>query len=74
MSWSERYVQDHKLRTDCAIHRACSQLASDPPTFNKFQELLACDEAGFRKCASDCSLATIFCGHLHKLKDCVGSS
>jgi hypothetical protein len=42
MSWPECYVQDHKLRTDCAIHRACSQLAPDPPTFNKFQELLAC--------------------------------
>ena len=42
MSWSERYVQDHKRRTDCAIHRACVQLVSDPPTFKKFQELLAC--------------------------------
>jgi hypothetical protein len=42
MSWSERYVQDHKRRTDCAIHRACAQLASDPPTFKKFQEMLTC--------------------------------
>jgi PcfJ-like protein len=40
MSWSERYVQDHKRRTDCAIHRAFALLASDPPTFKKFQELL----------------------------------
>jgi hypothetical protein len=42
MSWSERYVQDHKRRTDCAIHRACAQLASDPPAFEKFQEMLTC--------------------------------
>ena len=42
MSWSERYVQDHKRRTDCAIHRACAQLASDPPTFKKFHEMLTC--------------------------------
>jgi hypothetical protein len=42
MSWSERYVQDHKRRTDCAVHRACAQLASDPPTFETFQELLTC--------------------------------
>src|SRR5260370_10827414 len=42
MSWSERYVQDHKRRTDCAIHRACAQLASDPPTFEKFQKMLTC--------------------------------
>lgn len=42
MSWSERYVQDHKRRTDCAIHRACSQLASDPLTFKNFHELLSC--------------------------------
>lgn len=41
MSWSERHVQDHKRRTDCAVHRACAQLASDPLTFNKFQELLS---------------------------------
>ncbi len=40
MSWSERYGQDHKRQTDCAIHRACVQLASDPPTFEKFQEML----------------------------------
>jgi hypothetical protein len=42
MSWPERYVQDHKRRTDCAIHRAFTQLASDPSTFKKFQEILAC--------------------------------
>jgi len=42
MSWSERYVQDHRRRTDCAIHRACAQLASDPTAFNKFQEMLTC--------------------------------
>ena len=42
MSWSERYVQDHKRQTDCAIHRACAQLASDPPAFKKFQEMLTC--------------------------------
>jgi hypothetical protein len=42
MSWPERYVQDHKRRTDCAIHRAFEQLASDPSTFNKFQEILTC--------------------------------
>jgi hypothetical protein len=40
MSWSERYVQDHKLRTDCAIHRAFIRLGADPPAFTKFQELL----------------------------------
>jgi PcfJ-like protein len=40
MSWSERYVQDHKRQTDCAIHRASAQLASDPLTFKKFQETL----------------------------------
>jgi PcfJ-like protein len=42
MSWSERLVQDHRKRTDRAIHRACSHLASDPLTFAKFQELLIC--------------------------------
>lgn len=42
MSWSERYVQDHRRRTDCGVHRACAQLASDPPTFETFQELLTC--------------------------------
>jgi PcfJ-like protein len=42
MSWSERHVQDHRKRTDRAIHRACSLLASDPLTFAKFQELLIC--------------------------------
>jgi hypothetical protein len=40
MSWSELNVQDHRRRTDCAIHRACAQLATDPPAFNKFQEML----------------------------------
>jgi len=40
MSWSERYVQDHRRRTDRAIHSACEHLASDPPTFAKFQEML----------------------------------
>jgi hypothetical protein len=38
MSWSERYVQDHSKRTD----RACNRLASDPPSFAMFQELLIC--------------------------------
>ncbi len=42
MSWSERYVQDHKRRTDCAIHRACARLTSDPSTFKTFQEMLCC--------------------------------
>lgn len=42
MSWSERCVQDHRRRTDCAIHSACSQLAFDPFIFTKFQELLIC--------------------------------
>jgi hypothetical protein len=47
MSWSERYVQDRRRRTDRAIHRAFEQLASDPLILTKFQELLACT----RKCA-----------------------
>ena len=42
MSWSELYVQDHRRRTDCAIHHACARLASDPSAFKKFQEMLAC--------------------------------
>jgi len=42
MSWSERHVQDHKRQTDCAVHRACVQLALDPLTFKKFQETLIC--------------------------------
>jgi hypothetical protein len=42
MSWPERFVQDHKRQTDCAIHRACTQLASDPPVLKKFHELLSC--------------------------------
>lgn len=42
MSRSERYVQDHRAQTDRAIHRACERLASDPHTFEKFQELLIC--------------------------------
>ena len=42
MSWSERHVQDHKRRTDCAIHSVCAQLASDPSTFKKFYEMLDC--------------------------------
>ena len=42
MSWPERHVQDHRRRTDCAIHRACAQLASDPLTYEKFHELLSC--------------------------------
>ena len=42
MSWPERYGQDHKRRTDCAIHRAFAQLAFDPLTFKKFQEILTC--------------------------------
>jgi hypothetical protein len=42
MSWSEHYVQDHRRRTGCAIHRACAQLASNPFAFEKFQEMLHC--------------------------------
>jgi len=42
MSWSELNVQDHRRRTDCAIHRAFAQLAADPATFRKFQEMLTC--------------------------------
>ncbi len=42
MSWSELSVQGHRRRTDCAIHRACAQLATDPSAFNTFQELLLC--------------------------------
>lgn len=42
MSWSERHVQDHRMRTDRAVHRACSHLASDPLTLAKFHELLIC--------------------------------
>lgn len=42
MSWSERFVRDHKRRTDCAIHRACAQLASDPATLEKFHAMLNC--------------------------------
>ncbi len=42
MSWSELSVQGHRRRTDCAIHRACAQLATDLPAFNTFQELLVC--------------------------------
>ena len=42
MSWSERSVRNHKRQTDCAIHRACAQLASDPFVFEKFHELLHC--------------------------------
>jgi len=42
MSWSERSVQDHRRRTDCAIHRAYAQLASDPITSETFQQLLLC--------------------------------
>jgi hypothetical protein len=42
MSWSERFVQDRRAQTDRAIHRACICLASDPHTFEKFQQLLIC--------------------------------
>lgn len=42
MSWSDRFVRDHKRQTDCAIRRACAQLALDPPVSNKFQEILHC--------------------------------
>jgi hypothetical protein len=42
MSWSELCVQGHKRRTDCAIHRACAQLALDPPVLEKFHQLLQC--------------------------------
>lgn len=40
MSWSERYVRDHRAQTDRAIHCACESLASDSNIFKKFQELL----------------------------------
>lgn len=42
MCCSERYVQDHRSRTDRAIHGACARLASYPITLLKFQELLIC--------------------------------
>jgi len=42
MTWSERYVRNHRRRTDCAIHRAYMQLASYPPVIEKFHELLSC--------------------------------
>jgi len=42
MSCSERSVRDHKRQTDCAIHRAYAQLASDPAVFDKFHEILRC--------------------------------
>lgn len=42
MLWSERFVRDHKRRTDRAIHRAGAQLASDPPVLEKFHDLVAC--------------------------------
>ncbi|MDE1161413.1 MAG: PcfJ domain-containing protein [Acidobacteriaceae bacterium] len=40
MLWPERPVQDHKLRTDRAIHRAYAQLACDPSASATFRELL----------------------------------
>jgi hypothetical protein len=40
MSWSEHFVQHHKRQTDCAVHRACSQLSANPPAFEKFHALL----------------------------------
>ena len=42
MSWPGRSVQDQRRRTDCAIHRACMDLASDPLTFTTFQRLVLC--------------------------------
>lgn len=42
MSRPERSVQDQRAKTDCAIHGACTRLASDPLTFRTFQELLLC--------------------------------
>jgi PcfJ-like protein len=42
MSWSERFVRDHKRKTDCAIHHAYAQLASDPLVSAKFREILEC--------------------------------
>jgi hypothetical protein len=42
MSWSERHVQDHRRRTDRAIRRAFAQLAPDPSTLERFQEMLVC--------------------------------
>ena len=42
MSWSERSVRHRRRETDCAIHRAFSQLAGDPPALEKFHELLRC--------------------------------
>ena len=42
MSWSARCIQGHRRRTDCAIHRACEQLAFDPSAFQKFKEMMRC--------------------------------
>jgi hypothetical protein len=42
MRWSERFVRDRKRQTDCAIHRASTQLASHLPVLQKFHELLSC--------------------------------
>ena len=42
MSWSERSVRHHRRQTDCAIHRAYRQLATDPSALQKFQDLLHC--------------------------------
>jgi hypothetical protein len=42
MSWSERFVRNHKRQTDTAIHRAYARLAGDTPVLNTFHELLEC--------------------------------
>jgi len=42
MLWSERFVLDHKRQTNRAIHRAGTQLASDPSILEKLHELVAC--------------------------------
>jgi hypothetical protein len=42
MSWSERFVWDHKQKTDCAISRAYTQLALEPVALEKFHEILHC--------------------------------
>jgi|SRR5579871_295421 len=42
MSWSERFVRDHRRRTDCAIHHAYAELSFDTSVLEKFCELLHC--------------------------------
>lgn len=42
MSCSERFVRNHKRQTDCAIHLAYAELASEPCVLEKFHEVLHC--------------------------------